>query len=93
MRETTKEDTGAGTGVTVIVGGALDGELGLEGYTVTVMGSVSGPVGLAVLEESVKVRSPVPLLNGSAAVTVTTGREKVELTGREVLKAIVLLTG
>lgn len=56
------------------------------------MGSVSGPVGLGVLEELVKVRFPVMLLEGSAAVTVTTGREKVEFAGSEVLEAIVLLT-
>lgn len=77
----------------MIVGGALEGELGLEGKTVTVMGSFSGPVGFRVLEELVKVRFPVTLLEGSDAVTVTTGREKVEFAGSEVLKAIVLLTG
>lgn len=91
-----EEGGGAGTGVTVIVGGGAfdDGELGLGGNTVTVMGSVfSGLVGLGVLEEFVKVRFPVTLLEGSDAVTVTTGREKeVELAGTdEVLKAIVLL--
>lgn len=85
-------EEGAGIGVTATVGGTLDGELGLEGNTVTVMGSVSGPVELGIVEVSIKVRFAVTLLEGSDAVTVTTGREKVEFAGSEVLKTIVLLT-
>ena len=56
------------------------------------MGSVSGPVELGVVEVSIKVRFAVTLLEGSDAVTVTTGLEKVEFAGSEVLRAIVLLT-